>query len=120
MRFAATAAAVVVTMVAIGGCAAEKQRVERDDKISAARLSGKFRADDPIVKMLSDDERGALSRAGMMEPMPEGEELASEDGESGDPLTENKSGFDKAGDAMMSVLTVGVTLGMMAAPYLLF
>jgi hypothetical protein len=39
-----------------------------------------------------------------------------------DPTTdgEEKSTADKAGDVMMSVLTVGVTLGMMAAPYLLF
>jgi hypothetical protein len=33
---------------------------------------------------------------------------------------EEQSNMDAAGDVMMSVLSVGVTLGMMAAPYLLF
>jgi hypothetical protein len=120
----AVMAVVVGLVMAIGGCAAEKTRVEKEDKISAARLSGKFRHDDPIVKMLSDDERAALGRAGMMEVRAEGDETLGEgedgEGADGDALTENKTGMDKAGDVMMSVLTVGVTLGMMAAPYLLF
>ena len=108
--------------VAIGGCAAaEKQRVEKEEKISAARLGGKFRHDDPIVKMLSDDERSALTRAGMMEPRQEGDELGEgENGEETAAADEEKSDMDKAGDVMMSVLSVTVTLGMMAAPYLLF
>jgi hypothetical protein len=127
MRLAAMVVAVMVA-VAIGGCvtAAEKKRVEREDKISASRISGKFRHDDPIVKMLSADEREALDRAGMMEARAEGdgelgEDFVDEDGDGeDDALSENKTGMDKAGDVMMSVLSVGVTLGMMAAPYLLF
>jgi hypothetical protein len=124
MRLAAMVVAAAMVM-AIGGCmaAAEKERVEKEEKISAARLGGKFRHDDPIVKMLSDDERSALSRAGMMEPRQEGEELGEGEGEGGEETAaadEEKSDMDKAGDVMMSVLSVTVTLGMMAAPYLLF
>jgi len=35
-------------------------------------------------------------------------------------VAEEQSGMDAAGDVMMSVLSVSITLGMMAAPYLLF
>lgn len=107
----------MVALALAGGCAAEQQRVEREDRISATRLGGKFREDDPLVQMLSEDERGALHRAGMLAPVPEAELLASADAAKAE---EEKSPADKAGDVMMSVLTVGVTLGMMAAPYLLF
>ena len=112
--------AVVVALAIAGGCAAEKKRVEQEDKISAARLSGKFRHDDPLVTMLSPSERDALENAGMMEAAPEGSELGDEaaNDESGDD--DSKSSSDKYGDIAMSVLSVGVTLGMMAAPYLLF
>jgi hypothetical protein len=124
MRLAAMLVAVAVAG-AIGGCvtAAEKKRVEQDDKISASRLSGKFRHDDPIVQMLSADERGALANAGMMEPREEGaDELGdggSGDGEQAD-ADADKSGMDKAGDVMVAVLAVVVPLGMAVAPYLLF
>ena len=114
--------AVVLALAVAGGCAAEKKRVEQEDRISAARLGGKFRHDDPLVKMLSPEERVALDRAGMLAPVPEGEELG--EGEDGAGMAsaddEEKSTADQAGDVMMSVLTVGITLGMMAAPYLLF
>jgi hypothetical protein len=123
MRLAAMVVAAAVT-VAIGGCvtAAEKKRVEQEDKISAARLGGKFRHDDPIVQMLSADERGALANAGMLEPREEGaDELGdgSGDGEQAD-ADADKSGMDKAGDVMVAVLAVVVPLGMAVAPYLLF
>jgi hypothetical protein len=126
MRLVAMAVVVMVTM-AIGGCvtAAEKKRVEQDDKISAARISGKFRHDDPLVKMLSDDERGALQNAGMMEARAEGaDELGEGDSGDGDDAQAkddaDKSGMDKAGDVMIAVLSVVVPIGMAVAPYLLF
>ena len=116
------AAAVVV---AIGGCvtAAEKKRVEQEDKISAARLGGKFRHDDPIVQMLSADERGALANAGMMEPRDEGaDELGDGSGGDGEQADAdaNQSGMDQAGGVMLSVLSIVIPLGMAVAPYLLF
>jgi hypothetical protein len=115
--------AVVVAVAVVAGCAAEKQRVEREEKISAARLGGKFHYDDPLVAMLTPSEREALVRAGMMDERPEGEPAYGEDQGEGDETAstdEEKSTMDKAGDMMMSVLAVSVTLGMMAAPYLLF
>lgn len=119
----APVAVVVLAMIMVGGCAAEQIKAEKEERISAARLSGKFRHDDPLVKMLSPEERAALDRAGMLAPRPEGEELAGDPDSMDEAATtddEEKSTADKAGDVMMSVLSVGVTLGMMAAPYLLF
>ena len=113
--------AVVLALAVAGGCAAEKKRAEREDRISATRLGGKFRHDDPLVKMLSPEERVALDRAGMLAPIPEGEEIGEgDDGDGTASADEEESTADTAGAVMMSVLSVGITLGMMAAPYLLF
>ena len=128
MRFALVAVALVAATVVAGGCAADKKRVEREKAFSAARLDGRFEYDDPLVLMLSADERQAMVNAGMLDvpedgdlegAIAEAEAAADEDGDGKDDL-EEKTGMDKAGDVMMSVLTVSVTLGMMAAPYLLF
>lgn len=117
--------AVVLALVAAGGCmtAAEKKRTETEDRLSAARIGGKFHHDDPLVAMLAPEEREALHRAGMLQPGPDGELVASKDpdegdGEGGDDA--KKSLPDQAGEVLMSVLSVSVTLGMIAAPYLLF
>ena len=121
--------AVVLAMVVAGGCAGEKQKAVHEEQISAARLSGKFRYDDPLVTMLSPTERAALDRAGMMQAKPppefdaDGNEIAAAD-ETGDESSAeaetDKSTVDKAGEAMMAVLAVIVPIGMAAAPYLLF
>jgi hypothetical protein len=114
--------AVVLALVMAGGCGVEQARVdkqEKEDKISAARLGGKFRYDDPLVQMLSPEERGALGKAGMMAEVPEGEELADADGAT--PSDEKEqTGMEQAGGVMLSVLSVVVPLGMAVAPYLLF
>ena len=119
--------AVVLAMAVAGGCAADKKRVEHDDKITAARLGGKFRHDDPLVKMLSPSERDALGRAGMLQASPEPELDADgnpilADDETGEEPTDDEehSAADTASGVMMSVLAVIIPLGMAAAPYLLF
>ena len=114
-----SAMVMVVVALTLAGCAAEKPHVDKEEKISAARLGGKFRHDDPLVQMLSPEERGALDHAGMMAEIPEGEELADADGET--PCDEEpKTGMEQAGGVMLSVLSVVVPLGMAVAPYLLF
>ena len=121
MRFALLA--VVVAVVVAGGCAAEKQRLQEEDRLSAGRLDGRFRHDDPLVEMLSPTEREAMQRVGMLAPPPpleEGEVDEDGDGIADAAVEEPPSKMDQAGDVMMSVLSVGITLGMMAAPYLLF
>ena len=113
---------VVVLGVLMVGCAAEEQRATEEREYSAARLNGKFRQSDPLVQMLSPQERQALVRAGMLdesEVEADDPDAASGDDASSSPDAQ-KSTTEKAGDVMLSVLKVGVTLGMMAAPYLLF
>ena len=113
------AAVVVMAIGMVGACGLDDAHKKDDKEFSAARLDGKFGSNDPIVQMLSPQEREALDRAGLM---------AAEDppelDENGNPIAptdeDSRSKMDKAGDVMMSLLTVGVTLGMMAAPYLLF
>ncbi len=125
MRFAWLVVAAAIVVMA-DGCAEDQKRIEREKQFSAARISGKFRVDDPLVRMLSPDERQAMVRQGMLD-MPEDGDLegavaAAEDTDGDGTPDEDaeKSDMDKAGDVMMSVLTVSVTLGMMVAPYLLF
>jgi len=118
--------AVVLAMVGAGGCAADNKKAIHEEQISAARLSGKFRHDDPLVAMLSPTERAALDRAGMMQakPAPEldadGNEIIVAGDETGDDTDAEKSTADKAGDVMLAMLSVIVPIGMAVAPYLLF
>ena len=96
---------------------------EADQAFSAGRLDGKFGHHDPLLAMLSPEERGALERAGLMADdgiNPASDEFGADEGGGGALGEEPKSGMQKTGDVMMSILTVGVTVGMMVAPYLLF
>jgi len=121
MRTALAVVAMAVALVAIGGCAAEKQRAAQAERLSAARLDGKFQQDDPLVMMLTPDQRAAMMKQGMLADAAEGEDLDGDGVADADAaVAEQQSGMDAAGDVMMSVLSVSITLGMMAAPYLLF
>ena len=123
MRTALAVVAMAVALVAIGGCAAEKQRTVKEERLSAARLDGKFQHDDPLVMMLTPEQRAAMAKQGMLADADETEDLDGDgvpDVDAAALEAEEKSGMDAAGDVMMSVLSVSITLGMMAAPYLLF
>jgi hypothetical protein len=125
MRFAWLAAVVAVGLMA-HGCAEDQKRIEREKAYSATRMSGKFSVDDPLVHMLSAEQRQAMARQGLLQVPEDGdvegavaEAMADADGD-GEEDDLNKSNMDKAGDIAMSVLSVSITLGMMVAPYLLF
>jgi hypothetical protein len=123
MRTALAVVAMAVALAAIGGCAAEKQRTVKEERLSAARLDGKFQHDDPLVMMLSPEQRAAMAKQGMLAEESESEDLDGDgvaDVDAAAAEDPEKSGMDAAGDVMMSVLSVSITLGMMAAPYLLF
>jgi hypothetical protein len=124
MRTALAVVAMAVALVAIGGCAAEKQRTVKEERLSAARLDGRFQHDDPLVMMLTPEQRAAMAKQGMLADADETEDLDGDGVPDVDNAAleadEDKSGMDAAGDVMMSVLSVSITLGMMAAPYLLF
>ncbi len=121
MRTALAVVAMAVALAAIGGCAAEKQRAAQAERLSAARLDGKFQHDDPLVMMLTPEQRAAMAKQGMLADASENEDLDGDGVADVDAaVAEEQSGMDSAGDVMMSVLSVSITLGMMAAPYLLF
>lgn len=121
MRTALAVVAMAVALVAIGGCAAEKQRAAQAERLSAARLDGKFQHDDPLVMMLTPEQRAAMAKQGMLADASENEDLDGDGVADVDAaVAEEQSGMDAAGDIAMSVLSVSITLGMMAAPYLLF
>ena len=123
MRTALAVVAMAVALAAIGGCAAEKQRAAQAERLSAARLDGRFQHDDPLVMMLTPEQRAAMAKQGMLADADETEDLDGDgvpDVDAAALEAEEKSGMDAAGDVMMSVLSVSITLGMMAAPYLLF
>ena len=106
------------------GCSAEKVRAAKAERLSAARLDGKFQQDDPLIMMLTPEQRTAMMKQGMLANADEGADLdgdgiADVDAEAV-KADEEQYGMETAGDVMMSVLSVSVTLGMMAAPYLLF
>lgn len=127
MRTALAVAVVAVAFMVAAGCSAEKVRAAKAERLSAARLDGKFQQDDPLIMMLSPEQRTAMMKQGMLAEAAEGSDLdgdgiadvdvnAAED----EKVAEEQSNMDAAGDVMMSVLSVSITLGMMAAPYLLF
>jgi len=127
MRTALAVAVVAVAWMVAAGCTAEKVRAAKAERLSAARLDGKFQQDDPLIMMLSPEQRAAMMKQGMLAEPDEGSDLdgdgiadletvSAED----EKAAEEQSNMDAAGDIAMSVLSVSITLGMMAAPYLLF
>ena len=127
MRTALAVAVVAVAFMVAAGCSAEKVRAAKEERLSAARLDGKFQQDDPLVMMLTPEQRTAMMKQGMLADAKEGSDLDGDniadidvDAVEDEKAAEEQSGMDAAGDVMMSVLSVSITLGMMAAPYLLF
>ncbi len=116
MRTATVVAAVGLVAVLLG-CAAEQKRIGDAEDIgpefSAARLGQPSRS---MLTYLSPEERDALEKVGMEAPDPGLGDL--EAAESLDD--ENVETSEKVARATISVLGVGLTLGAMAAPYLLF
>ena len=127
MRTALAVAVVAVAFMVAAGCSAEKVRAAKEERLSAARLDGKFQQDDPLIMMLSPEQRTAMLKQGMLANAKEGSDLDGDgmadidvDSAEDAKAAEEQSNMDAAGDIAMSVLSVSITLGMMAAPYLLF
>ena len=113
------AGVVVAAVVLAGACSTEQERPK--SPFSAGRLDDSD--DETIADLLSPDERKALERSGVQvgQHHDEGGELGSTDEPTKD---EPKSSFDrsadKAGKLGVALLSVGVTLGALAAPFFLF
>jgi hypothetical protein len=130
MRTVVTVAA-VCALLCVGACGTERNRPEEqvDADVTAEDLGdGGLAADDDIVQMLSPDQRAALEQNGMIRAAEaadpsdtdtaNADEAGDEDGADADHKNESTS--KKVGGAMMSLLAVGFSIGVMAAPYLLF
>ncbi len=124
----------VVVAVAVGlgvGCAMQDERrpwFHDDDKdmpeFSQARLGDSWE-EDSVASFLRPEERDALRRSGTAglrasdldepEERPKDDDLLADESESGVGRA-----FDKAGKMAVTALGVGVTVGMVVAPYFLF
>jgi hypothetical protein len=110
-------------LVVVGGCSAKWLQSDYDrenlPEISAADLGVPDRPT-PAYPHLSPEEIEALERAGIATHYPDDRAVGDPDAEVDDEGFAGETGEDKTGKAIMSVLTVGVTLGALAAPFFMF
>lgn len=118
--------AALMAAVVLGGCAAEKARVDqRRQDLSAAALGVPSSS---LLRHLTPEERDALDRAGMTDRVVSEEAMGgAPDADGEDDLSADEVGDDepdstseKAGKIGIAVLQVGLTLGMLAAPFFMF
>jgi hypothetical protein len=111
--------AIVVALVA---CAAMEEAEKRDRRtFSAERLGDPDVEADMLANTLGEPERAAARRAGI--PVADADAAAADD-----PVGSKTEGTgahdegdpDKAGKIGVALLSVGVTLGMLAAPFFLY
>jgi len=120
----AVAAVVTAAVLVVGACGPETHRpffhdeTEDTPEFSAARLGDPFE-EGSAADLLGPDERDAVRRAGLpvrdLPPTPE---------EDARPAKEQPGSVgqaaDTAGKASIALLSVGLTLGMMVAPFFAF
>lgn len=115
--------AVGAVLMVVGGCSAKwlESDFDRDNlpEISAADLGVPERPT-PAYRHLSPEEIEALERAGIDTHYPDDRAVGDPDAEADPEGFPGETGEDKTGKAIVSVLTVGVTLGALAAPFFLF
>jgi hypothetical protein len=125
MRTAVTAVAIYALLL-VGGCGMMEQNKPEeqvDADLTADDLgTGDFSADDDIIKMLPAEQREALEQSGMIRPAKHADAADGDGADDGDLGADHDgdSTSKKVGGTMMSILAVGFSLGIMAAPYLLF
>lgn len=128
MRTTAVRAVVVaLAVVVVVACSEKKTRLNTADDFSAARLGAPSPS---LLQYLSPEERDALDRIddrvdadpasiGESALHPGDEGYGADDGLGVDENGEETM-TDKATKASVSLLSVGITLGALAAPFLLF
>jgi hypothetical protein len=120
------AVAAIVVGGWLGACGMDQKHkpfFHQDDEDGPAYSSklGDPLDEDSVAALLTPDEREAVERSGMKV------RHESDQDESSDPSSRPKgyadsedSTADKAGKLSMALLTVGITLGAMAAPFFMF
>ncbi|MCW5890961.1 MAG: hypothetical protein KIT14_10455 [bacterium] len=108
-------AVVAVVVALLGGACGMDQRAKKE---APARTFSASRLGMPTTSMweaLTPDQRQALRDGEMYEEFPSEDEMVEVDEESADGTT-----MEKVESVSVSLLSIGVTLGAMAAPFLLF
>jgi hypothetical protein len=112
MRRLAVVVAVAAVLAVACGMDQSAKKKEPTAVFSASRLGM------PTTSMwqtLTPDQREALQDSEMYEEFPTDEDVALEEGEDPDGTT-----MEKVESVSVSLLSIGVTLGAMAAPFLMF
>src|SRR5437867_588355 len=124
----------VAATVGVGGCALEDQHHpffhDKDSEapeLSSARLGDSWE-DDSVSDFLTADERQALRHSGtsalraddLDDDLGEGERAEAEEPLPKEPQGAVSRALDKAGKVAVSALGVGISVGMVVAPYFLF
>ena len=119
----AVAAMVAVVVLAVGACGPETHRPffhedsEDMPEFSAARLGDPW-SEGSAADLLGPDEKDAVRRAGM--PVRDGASPSAEARAAEEPMNGVESTADKAGKASVALLSVGLTLGALVAPFFMF
>lgn len=117
--------AVGVVLALMGGCSSTSQMFSSDfdrenlPEISAADLGVPERPT-PAYQHLTPEERDAMDRAGIATHYPDTNAVGDAAAEADDEGFRGENGEDKTGKAIVSILSVGVTLGALAAPFFMF
>jgi len=115
--------AVGALLISVGGCSTTMWESDFDRKnmgeISAADLGVPERPT-PAYPHLSPEEIEALERAGIDTHYPDDRAVGDETAETDDEGFRGETDEDKTGKAIVSILSVGVTLGALAAPFFMF
>jgi hypothetical protein len=106
-----------------GACGMEKEHAKHDAAFSAEHL-GDADEDDSFAALLSPEEREAVERSGMTkDPHPDDDEQSPQPNHAAtdeQPKGNFERNADTAGKLGVALLSVGVTLGAIAAPFFLF
>jgi hypothetical protein len=119
----AVAAVVTAVVLAVGACGPETHRpFFHDDsedmpEFSAARLGDPW-GEGSAADLLGPDEKDAVRRAGL--PVRDGASPSEEGRAAKEPPGDVESAADKAGKASVALLSVGLTLGALVAPFFAF
>ena len=124
----------VAAVLGVGGCGLEDKHHPffHDKDSEAPELEGAHLGDswedDSVADFLSPDERDSLRQSGTAyiraDDDLDDDLIDSEHAKADEPLPDEQDGFkrtlDKAGKMAVSALGVGITVGMVVAPYFLF
>jgi len=110
-------------LVVVGGCSSKMWDSDFDREnlgaISAADLGVPERPT-PAYAHLTPEEIEAMDRAGIDHHYPDDRAVGDETAETDDEGFRGETDEDKTGKAIVSILSVGITLGALAAPFFMF